>query len=191
MLSLALLAGAALACTEPCACRAHDTSATVSRAYRAARKLAVSLESSMVDAELLDAVQRELGETVAAVSGLHAGCAPPIPVAGGLCERNTSAPKGRRVCACRLPRLFNLTVAIHRQLDDAALGVLMGDSEQSMELLTSTTMPYVLHGTSRVVLGLDALGRHCGSAALAPRRGGMATRHIAAANGKSSARSGT
>ena len=63
------------------------------------------------------------------------------------------------------------TTNLRTRLDDAAAGVLFGDSEANMQEMI-TTAPFVLHSIARVGSELERLGRlACGSKGGAGRAG--------------------
>ena len=56
--------------------------------------------------------------------------------------------------------MLNLTQGVSQRLDDAAAGVLFGDSEENM-LKLSGASSNVLHSLSRVATELERLGKPC------------------------------
>ena len=145
---------------------AQQTATLLRSAHRNTRRLAVGLETGAFDAAFLDSVQSEIGSAVDALWKWQSIC-PPLPHAATRC--NASAPAMlRRSCGCRPARLLNVTTSVQRRLDDAAAGVLFGDSEQNMVVLAGTT-PVVLHGLSRVGSELERLGRLSCSARISAR----------------------
>ena len=142
-------------CSRECSCMARASASQLHQTHRAARQLAVGIDRGAFDNQLLENAQTEVGNSVNAIWRLRGKCSP----AGWVTACNASAPvQVRRSCACRPSRLLNITTTVQRRLDDAAAGVLFGDSEQNMLELASATPP-VLHALSRVGSELDRLGR--------------------------------
>ena len=127
-----------------------------------------------LDSMLLDQAQAAAASAADSMRILHTQCG---SKKDGLCESNYSAPvsamksgalllkPARRSCRCRLARLFNISATVQGKLDDAAAGVLFGDSEQNVLNLASS-LPSVLHGTGRVATELERFARRCVAAAV-------------------------
>ena len=112
----------------------------------------VRLETGDFDTSALEEVQTSVGTSAETLYRLHAACATRF------C--NASAPIVlRRSCSCRPAKLLNHTRVVQRRLDDAAAGVLFGDSEANMQELSSTMQQHVLHRLVQIGSELERLGR--------------------------------
>jgi hypothetical protein len=142
-------------CTHSsCACAALEISGLLHRTHRAARRLAAGLETGLLDNIYLEEAQSEVGASVDALRRMHLNCGR---------DRNACAAASiqvRRSCECRPVRLLNTTTNVQHRLDDAAAGVLFGDSDANMLTLTNT-LPPVMHGLARVGGELERLGSAC------------------------------
>jgi len=153
--------GAGPSCSPTCGCRALEAGSAVYRATRSTRRVAASVDQSQLENSLVEEAQTAAATAVDAVRGLHASCAAPPH----------SCSNGTRSCACRLRRLLNITVTAQRRLDDAAAGVLFGDSDENV-LALSSALPSVLHSSGRVAAELERHGRRqCDSPAQAQHAG--------------------
>jgi hypothetical protein len=163
--SLATLVGVLLAaaattqesheCTPAvCSCRALDMAASLKASHKAVRLMAVGVEEGALDNVVLDGAQTAVTASTDALSKLVFTCGQPV----SFCNSTLAA---RRSCGCRPRRLLNITLGVQRRLDDAAAGVLFGDSEANMQTL-SRTAPHTLHSLTRVGTALSELGRVCG-----------------------------
>ena len=140
-------------CSSACACRAHESGLAAWRAIRAARRTTTSIDLGGLDTNLLDEASTEFQRVSDGVRTLLADCAP-LP---STCSVNATS---RRICGCRLPRIANLTLFVTRRLDDAAAGVLFGDSEQNV-LNLAAALPTVLRLSQRAAGELERYGRRC------------------------------
>ena len=116
--------------------------------------MAVSVEQGALDNLVLDEAQTEVSGSVDFVRSLHFNCGRPLAT----CNASVTT---RRSCACRPARLLNVTLSVQRHLDDAAAGVLFGDSEQNMQKL-ALMAPHLLKQLTRVGGELDRLSKRCG-----------------------------
>ena len=165
---LILLGGAAEApqkntheCGHACACTSSETAWQVWRTFKAARRMAVSLEQGALDSTSLEEAQMEFSSSIMSTRRFRDQCGL-VGSAASVCANGGSTV--RKSCGCRPHRLLNVTRTVSRRLDDAAAGVLFGDGEENM-LKLSQASSYVLHSLTRVASELERLGKPCPAAA--------------------------
>ena len=141
----------AVAVPTECTSDAASSANSIWRSHRTVRKMAVSLEQGALDNLLLDAAQTSMAAAADSVRAFRIKC--------GLANDKCSGVRVR--CACRALRFHNMTQATVRRLDDLAAGVLFGDSEQNMLLLTNAA-PEVMDSLKHIGEGLEQYERRCG-----------------------------
>ena len=160
VLLCACLFVSAIAVPAECASDAGQASAAVWQSHKTVRKCAVSLEQGALDNMLLDAAQTSVSAALEAVRSFRSKCGhSDNRCNGAMAAVSAMGTKGMR-CGCRPLRLMNMTATTARRLDDLAAGVLFGDSEQNM-LLLSNAAPEVMDALKLVGEGLDQYQRRC------------------------------
>ena len=165
---LIALAASTQQCTQQeCGCGARSARLAMWQSNKAVRKISNGAEMGSLDNALLDEAQQSLASATDAIRKLHAACS--VAVAGGERCVNGTTYSGleplllrKRSSRCRLPRLLNISHSAQRRLDDAATGVLFGDSSENV-LALAAALPAVLHGTSRAASEMERHGRRCAS----------------------------
>lgn len=154
-------------CNNSCACTSSETAWQVWRTFKAARRLAVSLEQGALDSTSLEEAQTQFSSSIMSTRRFRDQCGL-AGSAASACANSGSAI--RKSCGCKPHRLLNVTRTVSRRLDDAAAGVLFGDGEENM-LKLSQASSYVLHSLTRVASELERLGKPCPGQAHRPQHG--------------------